>query len=200
MSELMRDLGRVWKWCARISPWTVAILLLAMGVLGYYAVLGVRYWNAAQHIEVLTAQAEQLTAAQRRAALPVAPATNSPERKLDALQGLFSYSSTDEMVAIASSAARDARVSLVSVSVGEAQPKTQGSVKYQTQPLSLRVQGGVDAIYRYLERLQQMAPSATVTDVRLTSLDGLPLAQAQVLFYRSPEPATPTSKEKKAAK
>jgi Tfp pilus assembly protein PilV len=200
MSEFLRDLHKVRRWLAGVNPWTAAIVLLAAGVLGYYAMLGARYWNASRDAEALTYQVQQMTVAQRRSALTATPtAATTPERKLESLRGAFTYGNTDDMIAVVSSAARESGVALVSVSVGEAQPKTRGNVKYQTQPLSVRVQGGANAIYRYLASLQQAAPSATVTDIRFTGLDGIPLAQAQVLFYLSPEPAA-TAKEKKAAK
>ena len=200
MSESLRDLGKLLKRLSGVNPWTAAMLLLAAGVLGYYAVLGARYWSASQRVEALTGQVQQLTAAQKRTALPATHVVStSPERRLEELRGLFAYSSTDDMIAIVSSTARETGVSLVSVSVGEAQPKPQGNVKYQAPPLSLRLQGGTDAIYRFLARLQEVASSVTVTDIRLTSLDGLPLAQVQMLFYLSPEPAAP-AKEKRVAK
>ena len=200
MSESLRDLGKLLKRLSGVNPWTAAMLLLAAGVLGYYAVLGARYWSASQRVEALTGQVQQLTAAQRRTATPATPVVStSSQRRLEELRGLFAYNSTDDMIAIVSSTARETGVSLVSVSVGEAQPKTQGNVKYQAQPLSLRLQGGADAIYSFLARLQEAAPSGAVTDIRLTSLDGLPLAQVQMLFYLSPEPAAP-AKEKRVAK
>jgi len=183
LAELQRHLPRV-------KPWVAAAVLLAMCLLGYYAALGMRYWKASEQTASLTSQIHQLSG-KGSEGLPeekaLAAELESQEQRWEKLYSLFSYPETDDLIAIVSATAQETPVDLMSVAVGDPQQKTRGGIQYQTQPMTITLQGEAPDIYRFLSLLYQEVPVTAVSGFRITGLEGAPSAQVHLLFHLSPQ-------------
>lgn len=179
-------LGRFQQRLPKVRPWVAIVLLLGVGLLGYYSTLGMRYWKSSDQVTDLTNQIRQLSRTERQK-LPESGALTTSADSLDQLRGLFSYPSTDDLIAILTSTAKETQVDLGSVVVGDPQAKTRGELKYQTQPISITIQGQSTDIYRFFSRLYETVPVAALSRINIANLERNPVAQAQVLFYLSPE-------------
>ncbi len=179
------------QYLARINTWILVVGILALVVGGYYTVLGIRYWNASKQIPDLTAQSNTLL----RTLRSEGPEERDIELELDAqvrtleqAQALFSYPQTDDLIGILSSTAQSSNIVLASATVGEQLPKVQGEIQYITQPISVSVQGQPDTIFRWLELLHRTVPVVGVPSFRISSLDSIPSARIDFVFFLSPSP------------
>jgi hypothetical protein len=177
---------------SRVKPWVAVTVVLAVALVGYYAIQGARYWRASQDTDSLNSKIRQLSRALRSgpaAGETVARQLETQQLRLAELRSSFNYPSTDELVAIVFDTARATSVELASMSVGDQQPRTLGETKFQVQPVALTVQGNMPDIYRFLAMLQERVPVVALSSINLASLDLEPSAQLQLLFYLLPEPS-----------
>lgn len=183
-SSLLQPLVR------RVKPWTLAVTLLAVGLLGYYALLGLRYWNGSQQAASLTQQTRQLSGAGN---LPSeesqARELQAQEQRLARVLSFFAYPGKMEPAAVVAETAQETPVTLISVVLGDPQPKVKEGIVYQAQPMTIGLQGADSDILRFLDLLSQKMPATSVTNIRITVLETAPSAQVQLIFYMSPAPA-----------
>lgn len=189
------------RWPPKVKPLAAVIWLLAVGFLGYYAFLGIHYWQATQETTLATDQLARLSGSLGQS-LPggeaLASALKAKEEKLKALEPIFNHGETDDLVAMVDASAREAGVSLLMVTVGDPQPKVSGSLQYQTYLIMITLQGEKERLYHFLTLLQQKAPAVAVASMGLANLDTSPLFQVQLLFYSSPQPVPEKGAPKKS--
>ena len=184
--ELQRHLSRV-------KPWVAVAALLAIALLGYYSILGMRYLNASGEVASLNSEI-QLLSRRLGPASPDMEALKAEQeslgQQLEGLRDLYSYQEADDLVAIISDTARETAVALGLVAVADSHLETEGEIQYRIQPMTATIQGKAVDIYWFLSLLQQKVPVASVIGIGFSGLEGLPTAQIQLLFYLSPEAAS----------
>ncbi|MFQ5934373.1 MAG: hypothetical protein ACE5KI_07000 [Dehalococcoidia bacterium] len=183
LAELKRRLSRV-------KPWVGVSVLLGVVLLGYYAFLGMRYLSASEQVGSLNSEIRRVSASLRRPAPDQESLEGEhklQEQRLDAVRSLSSSLHSDDLVGIVSATARETSVVLRRVGVGNTGQETLGSVRYDTQPMTLTLEGERDGIFQFLASLQQKVPLTGVPNISISSPDADPSAQVQVLFYLSPQ-------------
>lgn len=170
--------------------WVVVAVALTIIVLGYYVVLGGRFFGARGQIVFLTSRIGQLTAETSR------PLPNE-SALLETMDGLiaereaelpkFEYRETDELLSIISDTALVTRVDVTVVSMGDIEPEVIRGVIYQVQPAGITVKGETLRIYQFLDALRATLPVTEVQELRLSIADtGDAQAQVNLLFYMDP--------------
>lgn len=184
-----------------MKPWVAAAALLAVVLLGYYGLLGVRYWQATQQVASADTAIRRTTRA-LRGEVPdgaaLAAELEAQKRRLAEVRGVFAARSTDAVLAALSGAAQEAGVALASVSLSPPRAELRDPFVYQAQPALVLVQGQTTDIYRFLEALHRRVPVADVTGVTLGGLDSSPAAQVQLLLYLEPQPVPEKPARKEA--
>lgn len=177
----------------RTKPWLVLYLLLAAGLLAYYGLLGARYVNASSSVAALSGRAEVLSREVRATStgsVPLAPTTpESAQQRYAAAQARFTYATSDDLIAALVATARQAGVDLASISMGQPTPKTQNGTLYQTQPMTVALQGTLPQLQLFLERFQARVPVTAVATMSIAAERGVPLANVQFVFSLSPQAA-----------
>ncbi len=179
----------------KVDPWTAGLALAAAAILVYFGMLGFRYWNASRAVADLNVKARTYTLAAQRQAPDETAASAQAEtqtRQLDRIRNLYTYASADEFISVLASTASASGVSLISVSSADPQARTQGGVQFQVQSVSLRLQGMPDNLYSFLASIQEKVQVASISDVRMTSLEGAAAASVTMLLYTSPQQTSAT--------
>lgn len=115
--------------------------------------------------------------------------------QLEALNGLFQYPSTDELMKVVANTALEMGMTLISISSGELQIETVGPMDYQVRRVGLTLGGEPADFSNFLAQLRETVPVATAADIRLSKLDEDPTAQVTLMFFLSPVTVpTPTPK------
>ena len=170
--------------------WTVLALLVGVGLLAYYGTLAVGYWRASQQIDSAEARIPVLSA-QIREPLPdvevLRQDLTSRQAELAELRQVFSYQEAADIMAVVGQVARDSSVHLTSMAAGTSRSESQGSTRYQVQPVSITLIGKVVDIHGFLSLLQERARVARVDNISVTNLAGQASARLQLMFDLSPE-------------
>ena len=112
--------------------------------------------------------------------------------RLEEVNGLFQYPSTDDLLKIVADTAQKTGLNLISISTGELQPETVGPMFYQVRRVGLNLGGDPAEFVNFLALLQEMVPVTSATGVRFT-LEDDPKVEVTLLFFLSPVPVpTPT--------
>lgn len=184
-----QDLSKLRHNLSRIKPWIAIAALVALALLGYYLLLGGRYWQAST--AAASAREDIRTLERRMRAVSgdvslVSSDLSAQQVRIDALNGLFAVSSTDELLGIISATATDSAVELKSISSESPKEELLGNLEYHVQPVSITLEGPVDNFSRFLSLLQQKVPVVSAVNVRISGLDASPTARIQLFFYLSP--------------
>lgn len=189
-----------WPQGRRLKPWVAVALLLALGLLGFYAVLGVRFWKVHTEEQRLLAEVNRVAETPRQPAAELALVRADLETakpKLEATRAVFQSEDRDDLVTLVVHTAREAKVNLAWVGVGERGARSESEIRYGIQPLDIRLNGSLPEIFTFLRLLHERAPTVEVAKVELASLQEGPAAMLQLFFYLSPEYAPKEKKEKK---
>ena len=175
---------------SEVKPWVAIAVLLAVAILGIYAIQSYRGWSSWQRTESLTARTGNLTVILSKDEPPLADIANwleTDQRKLEELRQKFEYVSVDSLIGMLSAIASSSDVDLVSIAVSDATADEIDGVKYEVQPIAVTAFGNTQGIFSFLESLNEPAPSAVVSNVQLAGLDSDPVAKLSFQFYLSPE-------------
>ncbi len=196
---------------SRSKPWAVLAALMAIGLLGYYIFLGLQYKHASAEEASLSGQVYRLSRL-ARAPLSLESGQvdqlESQTRWLAELNSWFDYPRTGSQLTklaafpepttvdlksmtiadlllmdLLSTTADEAQVKLVSVTGGELEEETQGVMRFQVKPIVIEIEGYTAHMYRFLNRLDQNPPLATVSNLNIENLDFLPIAEIELRFY-----------------
>lgn len=184
-----QDLSKLRHNLARVKPWIAVAAVVALALLGYYLVLGARYWQASS--ATASAREEIRDLERKMRAVPggvslVSIELNAQQARVDALHGLFAISSTDELLGIISATATASAVELKSITSEAPKKELLGNLEYYVQPVGISLEGPVDNFSRFLSLLQQKVPVVSAMDVRISGLDAIPKARILLFFYLSP--------------
>ena len=192
-----QDLSKLRKNLARVKPWMAVAAVVALGLLGYYLLLGARYWQAST---ASAAAREEIRDFERKMrAVPndvllLSSELKGQQARVDALNDLFAVSSTDDLLGIISTTATESAVELRSISSDPPKQELLGNLEFDVQPVGISVQGPIDNFSRFLSLLQQKVPVVSARDVQISGLDGAPTARIQLVFYLSPHAIEKTEK------
>ena len=185
---------------SRVQPWVVVAVILGVLLVGYFGVLGLRYTKASESRTVFASDIQRISRSLRRNVLQLEAleAELEPrELQLEELIDQFSYPITDDLIAIVSAAADQTGVAVTSMQVGNSNINIRESTRYETQPMTITLEGGTEDLYEFLEVLYSQIPVTDVVNVRITNVDGSPSSQVGLRFFLSPE--TIVEKVKKPA-
>jgi len=161
-------------------------------LLGYYAVIGQRYWKASNHVSGLTDQYYSLSAnlnGTPQASKKLDEELNLREKELSKLLGNFNFNS-DQIMATLVDIARDNNLVLKSATSGDVSAFTRNQVKYQVIPLNLNLAGELTEVYRFLGQLKEYVPVVSIEGIHITGVESQPVVNLQLSFYVLPERVT----------
>ena len=170
----------------------LVLLVLGAGMLAYDAWLGLRYWDGLSRGTAAQSEAKALLAAARgpSGVAAVIEAQVAPtEELLGSRSARFGYEHTDELIELVAATARTSGVALASINIAEASRRAEGPLSYRMLSLTIRVTGGTEAIYGFLDALSEAAPGMTVRSARLGNLSGAPWASLDIDVELDPEPS-----------
>jgi len=179
----------------RVKPWVGVAVMLALVLLVFYLVQGWRYWQASGDISSLNRDIQKsektislMSHGDESAKLDLEIQQADGQRSLEELRGLFSYRSTESIMATVASVASAASVELTSMYPAAPRTAVLGELQYQVQTLAIAVRGETADIYSFLSSLHQQVPVVTASNISIGGFSGRPQAQLQLLFYLSPGP------------
>ena len=187
---MKEDLIKIKVLLSRVKPWVAVAVLMATLVVGYYGILGARYFKVSQEFPSLTTQIQQLARGTRGQAPEgqlVMVELESVQLRLEELQSLFDYPETDDLMAIMSDTASEIPLTLRSITIGDASTEILNGTVFQVQPVNVTVKGKADSIYGFMSLLQKKIPVIVVTSIRLSDIDAKPNGQIDFVVYLSPE-------------
>ena len=170
----------------------LVLLVLGAGMLAYDAWLGLRYWDGLSRGTAAQSEAKALLAAARgpSGVAAVIEAQVAPtEELLESRSARFGYEHTDELIELVAATARTSGVARASINIAEAGRRADGPLSYRMLSLTIRVTGGTEAIYGFLDALSEAAPGMTVRSARLGNLSGAPWASLDIDVELDPEPS-----------
>ncbi len=175
----------------KVNLWIAAASVMALGLLTYYGVMGVRYWTVSGTVDSLTGNVNELS---EEMSQPVdikglQADLEAVQGRLDVVRSAISALETDDLISRLSSAARDSGVELVSVTPGGRSASLQEGVLYEVQPVGLSIGGELDDIFDYLSAIFQRVPTVSVSGLAIAGLEGVSTAQVQLIFYLLPPAA-----------
>ncbi|MBI4294575.1 MAG: hypothetical protein HY669_00200 [Chloroflexi bacterium] len=174
----------------RLKPWTAVMLALAVGMLGYYAVLGVKFLRYRVEERSLNAEVNRLAPILRRPARDIEPLQaqlQATRQKLQDTTLLYSTLSRDHLLSLVANTASDAAVILGRVTFAEAGTESIGDVRYDVQAFDLSISGDLGQFFSFLNLLSQRSPTVKISKVDLGNLQSKPTAQIRTVFYLSPQ-------------
>ena len=186
------NVNQIFQRVTKIKPWVALALLVTVGLVVYYLIIGTRYWQASRNIESLSAKEGELSVALHR--------RPAPEEQLDAelrfredqlrdVQESFAYLESDDLMALLSETATESGVELLSIAAGTFRSSDQGSVGFQSQPMTLSLSGETADVYQFLSLIYRKIP-ISLSDLRISGLDGKPSVQINLVFYVNPNPSS----------
>ena len=211
----------VYRHLRKLKSWASLAVLMAIGLLAYSTFLGLEYKRASAQEASLSGQQYRLSRL-AHAPLSAGPEQvdqlESQTRWLAELNSWFDYPPAGDpltklaafpkptkvdlksmtiadvlLMDLLSTTADDAQVKLVSVTGGEFEEETQGGMRFQVMPVDIVIEGYAANMYRFLNRLDQTPPLATVSNLKIEDLDLLPRAEIELRFhYLPPEGEQPT--------
>ena len=187
---MKEDLIKLKVLLSRVKPWVAVAVVLATLVVGYYGILGARYFKVSQEFPSLTSQIQQLargTSGQVPEEQLVLVELESVQLRLEELQNLFDYPETDDLMAIMSDTASEIPLTLRSITIGDASTEILNGTVFQVQPVNVTAKGKADSIYGFMSLLQEKIPVIVVTSIRLSDIDAKPNGQIDFIVYLSPE-------------
>lgn len=178
---------------SRVKPWVGVSVFLGIVLLGYYAYLGMTYLSTSEQVVSLNSEIRRVSASLRRPAPDQESLEGEQqlqEQRLEAVRSLSSNLHSDDLVGILSATARETSVLLTRIGVGDTRPEKLGDVWYDSQPITLTMEGEKAGIFQFLFSLQQKMPLTSVPSISISSPDVEPSAQVHLLFYLSPQSAS----------
>ena len=205
-----------------VKAWVALAAIFSVALFGFYLVQGFQYWQAWGDV---SDNRREIRSLERKInSLPQSAESNPRssselERQLtnlEALERLFHYPGTDELLAMVSSTAADVglellsmraeapreetlnvlahQVELVAISAEpasnfgpEADPaETPDVLVFQVQPITISLEGPPANLTQFLTSLQQRVPVVSAPNIRIAGMDGVTTSKIQLLFYLSP--------------
>ena len=183
------DQSRLAQRFAGVKPWMALAAAISLALLAYYTVQGVWYWQALGDTSSINRELRTLD--RKINSLSQTPPGASvdlevQQAKVQALEDLFDYSTTDDLLAVVSATARDSGLELRSIRSDVPRKEVLDDLEYEVRPVAIVTEGTIANLSQFLSMLQQKIPVATAPKVRIAGLDNLPIAQVQLDFYLSP--------------
>ena len=175
---------------SEVKPWVAVAVMLAVVILGIYAIQSYRGWSSWEKTESLASRTGNLTVILARDEPPledIANQTETSQRKLERLRQKFEYVSVDSLIAMLSTIASSSDVDLASITVSDPIADEIDGIKYEIQPIAVTALGSTQGIFGFLGSLDEPAPSAVVSSVQLAGMDAESVAKLSFHFYLSPE-------------
>ena len=175
---------------ATTRPWIIVAVVVAAGLVLYFAGQGVRYWQLTGDNSAVRDDIARL----ERATGPLPEGASDQETKLDAkisqlesLHQLFEYPATDTLMSIVSETAGNSGLDLVSMTAEDVVIEPRGALQYRVRPISVVVDGPTGNVREFLSALYELVPVLVASNARMVNLDTSPSTQIQLRFYLSPE-------------
>lgn len=180
-----------WQRVRAIGPWRSLALVVALGLVTYNALLGVRWWGAERQVASLAIQVRQglaTTPSHTPSAEDRTRELAERERLWQEARQPFLLSAPEDLAQRLVATAQETGASLTSIALGDPQSKSVEGIQYTAQPVTLGLRGEPASLSGFLSRLGVHIPSAAVVAVSLSDLAHSPAAQVQLLVYLSPQP------------
>ncbi|MFN3973819.1 MAG: hypothetical protein ACK4K2_00860 [Dehalococcoidia bacterium] len=181
----------LWRRLRPLGAWPAMALLVALGLVAYNALLGMRWWSGSQQVASLAIQARQGVGV----APPHTPnaeerAREVAERERQWRQAVqpFLLATPEDLVQALVTAAKEAGVSLTSVALGDTQSNSLEGVQYVAQPVTLGLRGEPAALSGFLSRLGMHLPNSALVSASFSDIAQSPAAHLQLMVYLSPQP------------
>lgn len=173
----------------KMKPWVSLAVLMAVTLLGYYLLLGVRYWQASSKSDQLSAQIQQASQVVRQILSNGSAQTQVPpssiEEQRQQVQRLFTNERTDTLVSTLSSIAQETGVAMTSLKLGDPKFETTELIRYQLQPVTITLEGTTNNVYLFLTWLQTRVKTVEINDVATKFDQDTAQSQIQLSFYMS---------------
>ena len=169
---------------------TVLIALAAVAVAIYSGWLATQYVDATSEGERLATEVRDLTDAIRALgdSDPNSPTDLDRMRgEFESQTGRFTFDHDDDVIALLSEQAKEARLGLGSVSAREAGSTVIGPLAYRIRKLDIRLEGRPERIYAFVDALSTAAPSVSVDALRMGGFGQAPWAVMELSFYIEPK-------------
>jgi len=173
-----------------IKPWTIVAVALVVALLGYFGITGTRLLSYGADTQALAAEANKLSRIVDKPAPDVESFEadrDTAKQKLDNIRDLYQCEELDDLTALIVNTAGDAGVNLGRVGASGGRMKSVGDISYQPHYLDISVTGSLKEVFSFLDLLHERAPTVELVQVGLKTLEDVPKASIQLLFYLSPE-------------
>ena len=190
MGNMANNLAEARLYLSKVKPWAVIAAICAMVLVGFYSLEGYRYWNAWSESTTMQSEIDRIQV--KLSKISPEPETLAhnlevKEQRLANLRRPFIHADVARLMGIVSKTSWDSGVDLSSISAGDPVFQDVDGLRYDTQVLTLTVQGDVHDIYRFLSALHQTVPVVAVPSISVANPGPASTSQIQLVFYLSPE-------------
>ena len=186
----VKQWGELRRRLSRVPAWVALAGAVTLGLLGYFGLLGVRYLEFSADVGTLTDEARLLNRGVGRV-LPDdgvrVASVEDQEGRLERAREALQDGQSGWVVALVSDAAVEAGVRVASITLGVEELATHQGVRYQALPVTVLITGGPDRVSRFLAMFRQASSVMEPVGLRISGIDGTPVATVRLLFYSSPE-------------
>jgi hypothetical protein len=191
MDGLAQKFSPIPVYLSKLRPWAVIAAAAATILFSFYAYQGWQYWLAWDELRALSLEKERITARLSQGNPEVEQLTDELEtqqQRLDQFEEMFDDSDSNRLIGILSSISWDTGVELPTISAGVPKSEVIGANRYQTQPMTIAVQGDIEAIYSFIRALRERLPFVSLANISISSPGEAASAQIGLVFYLSPQP------------
>ncbi|HEU0020447.1 MAG TPA: hypothetical protein VFR55_02055 [Dehalococcoidia bacterium] len=190
MEGLAKKLGPLRPYLAKLRLWAVIATVASLILVSVYAHQGWQYWQAWDELRALGQEKVELSTRLSGGAPEVeqlAGELDVQQQRLARFEAMFEHSDSNKLIGMLSSISWETGVELPSISAGAPRTEDIGANRFQTQPMSISVQGDIENIYSFIRSLQEELPFVSLANITVASPGEAASAQISLVFYLSPQ-------------
>lgn len=191
MDGLAKKLSSMNLYLNKLKPWAVIATVASVILVSFYAYQGWQYWLAWDELRALSLEKARISAKLSVGTLEVeqlADDLDVQQQRLVQFEEMFDQSDSNKLIGILSSISWETGVELPTISAGLPKFEDFGTNRYQSQPMSITVQGDIEDIYSFILTLQEKLPFLSLANISVASPGEEASAQISLVFYLSPQP------------
>jgi hypothetical protein len=195
---MFKDFRALGERISKVPAWAGVAVLLAVLLMGYYGLLGTRYWQATGELPSLDLEFQSLSRTLRLTSADdedLVSQLEEEENSLESVINVFLFPDADDIISLISETARETSIALLVVNADAPLEQAEDAVRYRAQSFEITIQGESEDMFEFIDELYQRVPTIKVTSLRIADLDNSPSAQVGLQALLDPKEITEEEKK-----
>jgi hypothetical protein len=190
MDDLTKYISLVRPYLRKLKPWAVIATAASLILVSFYTYQGWQYWLAWDELRELGQEKERISGKLSTGAPEaeqMAEELEVQQQRLVQFEDMLEHTDSNRLIGILSGISWETGVELPAISAGAPRPEDIGANRYQTQPMSITIQGDIESIYSFILALQERLPIVSLANISVSNPGEEASAQVSLVFYLSPQ-------------